>query len=298
MDQNQVAGSPDNDLQKAIDNITNQNSNTNLTSSDPVAAPSSIPDGDNGELGEPVGPFPMPETDTKVGVITQGPEPIAPIEPLNLPELNVPGENVADAKVVTKPDASAAPSPFEPDAPNTEASAEPSNEPAPSPAPAGAPAAEQPLPTVSNPDHAPVTPPSDGTPTNDTPMSDSPNTPSETETPTEPSMPNPAAPDNDQQNPFGEPGASNDTFGNDSAPSAELSSDTLEIKKAILKDLTPILEQTGANASQKFKIYQDTMEDLHDYSVLDNAYKAASDIQDEKERADSLLYLLESIDSM
>lgn len=53
MDQNQTV---DNDLQKAIDDITN-NTNIDPVFSDPVAAPSSIPEGDTGELDDPIGPF-------------------------------------------------------------------------------------------------------------------------------------------------------------------------------------------------------------------------------------------------
>ena len=50
----------DNDLQKAIDDITNT-TNSDPVFADPVAAPSSVPEGDTGELAESVGPFPMPE---------------------------------------------------------------------------------------------------------------------------------------------------------------------------------------------------------------------------------------------
>lgn len=50
----------DNDLQKAIDDIT-KNTNQDPVFADPVAAPSSIPEGDTGELASPVGPFPNPE---------------------------------------------------------------------------------------------------------------------------------------------------------------------------------------------------------------------------------------------
>ena len=46
MDQNQTV---DNDLQKAIDDITNT-TNGDPVFSDPVAAPSSVPEGDTGEL--------------------------------------------------------------------------------------------------------------------------------------------------------------------------------------------------------------------------------------------------------
>ena len=56
MDQNNI--SVDNDLQKAIDDIT-KTTNVDPVFSDPVAAPSSIPEGDTGTI-EPVGPFPEP----------------------------------------------------------------------------------------------------------------------------------------------------------------------------------------------------------------------------------------------
>ena len=83
MDQNQTV---DNDLQKAIDDITNT-TNTDPVFSDPVAAPSSIPEGDTGELSAPVGPFP---DDPQVEIPTATPEPIAPLESVNIPELTAP----------------------------------------------------------------------------------------------------------------------------------------------------------------------------------------------------------------
>ena len=86
MDQNQTIDNPasvDNDLQKAIDDITNTTS-IDPVFSDPVAAPSSVPEGDTGELDEPVGPFPEP----KVATVTEAPSPIAPLESMNIPEIN------------------------------------------------------------------------------------------------------------------------------------------------------------------------------------------------------------------
>lgn len=81
MDQNNQTA--DNDLQKAIDDITNT-TNVDPVFSDPVAAPSSVPEGDTGELSEPVGPFP----EAKVEMVQPAPEPIAPLESANIPELN------------------------------------------------------------------------------------------------------------------------------------------------------------------------------------------------------------------
>ena len=91
MDQNQP--SVDNDLQKAIDDITNT-TNIDPVFSDPVAAPSSVPEGDTGELGEPVGPFPEP----KLEVVAPAPEAIAPLDAAsNIPDLAMPEAPAAPA---------------------------------------------------------------------------------------------------------------------------------------------------------------------------------------------------------
>ena len=170
MDQNQTV---DNDLQKAIDDITNT-TNVDPVFSDPVAAPSSVPEGDTGELGEPVGPFPEPP---KVEMVPPAPEPIAPLESMNIPELNMPE------------------------------------------APAPAPVQPQGL-------------------------------------------------------------------------------STRQIKEAALRDLVPLLDHLNMAPSQKFRIYRDIFESLKDYTVLEPAYRAASEITDDAERAEALLYLVESIDKM
>ncbi len=90
MDQTQTV---DNDLQKAIDDITKTTS-IDPVFSDPVAAPSSVPEGDTGELGEPNGPFPEPvlETPPAPAITTTHPEPepaepVASIEPIEVPDL-------------------------------------------------------------------------------------------------------------------------------------------------------------------------------------------------------------------
>lgn len=204
MDQNQTV---DNDLQKAIDDITNT-TNTDPVFSDPVAAPSSIPEGDTGELGEPVGPFPEP----KVEMVAPEPEPIAPFEPIDIPELSVP-----------------APSPIAP-------------MPAPTPAPMPAPEPIMPPAPVA-PEPATATPPS--------------------------------------------------SF---NAPSPNLSMH--QVKEAALRDLIPLLDRLNMTPSQKFNICRNIFEDLRDYTVLEQAYRAASEIANSTERAEALLYLVESIDKM
>ena len=204
MDQNQTV---DNDLQKAIDDITNT-TNTDPVFSDPVAAPSSVPEGDTGELGEPVGPFPEP----KVEMVAPAPEPIAPFEPIDIPELNVPAPEPA----TMPPMPQSAPEPVAP-----------------------APVIPEPTPVVPEPAPAPV------------------------------------------QSMFN---------------SSNLN--TRQVKEAALRDLIPLLDRLNMTPSQKFNICRNIFEDLRDYTVLEQAYRAATEITNETERAEALLYLVESIDKM
>lgn len=90
---NELQSADNDDLQKAIDSITNT-TNVDPVFSDPVAAPSTIPEGDTGELDESVGPFPAPEPEPapapepQVEMPAPAPEPIAPIDPVAIPDLS------------------------------------------------------------------------------------------------------------------------------------------------------------------------------------------------------------------
>ena len=193
MNQNQPV---DDDLQKAIDNITNT-TNTDPVFSDPVAAPSSIPEGDTGELAEPVGPFPEPQVEMPL----PAPEPLAPVESV----MPTP-EPIAPAPVAPEPIAPAAP-------------------------------------TFSRPTLEPV-------------------------------------------------------MEKDFEPIPPQALSTGQVKKAALRDLVPLLDHINMDALQKFNIYRDIFEDLKDYTILEPAYRAAKEIGDDTERAEALLYLVESIDKM
>lgn len=191
----------DNDLQKAIDDITN-NTNEDPVFTDPVAAPSSVPEGDTGELAEPIGPFPAPKVE-----VVQSAEQLAPIDPLTIPDLPLP--------------------PVEPPIPEPPVVQEPEPKPEPKPAPA-------PEPVIS-----------------------------------EPATPETPAPLNMRQ-----------------------------VKKSALRDLVPLVNHLDITPSQKFNLYRDIFEDLKDYTVLESAYHAATEISDDQEKAEDLLYLVESIDKM
>lgn len=170
MDQNQ---SVDNELQKAIDEITNTTS-VDPTFSDPVAAPSTLPE--DAEMGpiEPVGPFPAPE----------------PAFDFSNIEMPAPAEETPVEE-----------------------------------APAPAPVVEAPA-----------------------------------------------------------------------APAAEAPAGIREIKNSAIRDLLPLLDKMNINPSQKFRICCDAFETLKDYTAINPAYRAAKEIADDKERADALLYIIESID--
>ncbi|MBR3322174.1 hypothetical protein IKG05_00830 [Candidatus Saccharibacteria bacterium] len=256
MDQNQTANTQDinnqtinnanmdNELQKAIDDITNT-TNVDPVFSDPVAAPSSVPEGDTGELGEPIGPFPEP----KVEPIAPAPAPSIPFSPVNAPELNTPAPAPAISSEPTlppMPNLTAEPA----STPESLATFQPTVAPAPASELAPEPASE---------------PTSEPTPE-----------PKTESTPTPEPTPKPIM----------------------EKPQSIETSNVHQIKEAALRDLAPLLSQLDIAPNQKFNLYRDIFEDLKDYTVLDSAYHTASDIPDEKERAEALLYLIESIDKM
>lgn len=224
MDQNQTV---DNDLQKAIDDITNA-TNTDPVFTDPVAAPASA--SDNNELNNQTNSL----TESNVEMITPAPEPIAPLESADVPELN----NLSMPESMPMPPAESKVEPT----PAIKSTPEPSIE------PATTLTVEQPS-IVST----PIIKKTDTTPTI-----------------TSPSIEEPHA--------------------------EKLNVE--QIKTAALHDLIPLLDKINIDALQKFNIYRDIFEDLKDYTVLEPAYKAAREIPSETERAEALLYLVESIDKI
>lgn len=69
-----------------------------------------------------------------------------------------------------------------------------------------------------------------------------------------------------------------------------------DVKEKALRDLAPILGKMNINAEQKFRIYFDMIEALHDQTVYEPAYQAASEIADEVTRGEALLKLIEILD--
>ena len=82
------------------------------------------------------------------------------------------------------------------------------------------------------------------------------------------------------------------------APAAEVPQNIKEVKSSALKDLLPMLDRLDIDASKKFYLCREGYETFGDSSVLEIAYRVAKEIADEKERADALLYVVETIDKI
>ncbi|MDO4612083.1 MAG: hypothetical protein Q4B29_01315 [Candidatus Saccharibacteria bacterium] len=78
----------------------------------------------------------------------------------------------------------------------------------------------------------------------------------------------------------------------------EESLDATQVKEAALRDLAPIVGKLDLAPEKKFSVYKKVIENYNDPSVFGLAYHAAGEIENEKERAEALLYLVESIDNL
>ena len=74
--------------------------------------------------------------------------------------------------------------------------------------------------------------------------------------------------------------------------------DISKVKEAALKELFPIMDRVEVEPEKRFLLYQEMLNAMRDKAVIAPAYEAARQIRDDKIRADSLLYLINSIDEM
>lgn len=70
------------------------------------------------------------------------------------------------------------------------------------------------------------------------------------------------------------------------------------VKTNALTDLRPIIEKIDLPASKKFMVYKEIIETTGDKACIEPAYNAASKIEDDKERAEALLFIVESINKL
>lgn len=105
-------------------------------------------------------------------------------------------------------------------------------------------------------------------------------------------MPQPAAPAPQMAMPS-MPSMSS-TYGRPMGYGADIS----KVKEAALKELFPIMDRVEVEPEKRFLLYQEMLTTMRDKAVIAPAYEAARQIRDDKVRADSLLYLINSIDEM
>ena len=82
------------------------------------------------------------------------------------------------------------------------------------------------------------------------------------------------------------------------APFLENAGSIDQVKEAALRELAPVLSKLDVPAKHKFELYKNIIDNYHDTSVIESAYRAASDIKDDRERGEALLYIVDSIDKM
>ena len=74
--------------------------------------------------------------------------------------------------------------------------------------------------------------------------------------------------------------------------------DLARVKASALTDLRPILETVDIPVEKKFMIYKEIIDLTDDKACIELAYNAAKQIEDDKTRAEALLYLVDAIDRL
>ena len=74
--------------------------------------------------------------------------------------------------------------------------------------------------------------------------------------------------------------------------------DLEKVKSMALSDLRPILESVDIEPEKKFKIYKEIIDQTEDKACIEPAYNAAKAIEDQKAKAEALLFIVEIVDKL
>lgn len=80
--------------------------------------------------------------------------------------------------------------------------------------------------------------------------------------------------------------------------SSELGGDLAKVRESALQELIPLMDKVEISAEEKFSIYTEVIENTKDKSIVEKAFEAAKAIGDEKAKAESLLKLVQMIDTL
>ncbi|MBR2864197.1 hypothetical protein IKE88_01455 [Candidatus Saccharibacteria bacterium] len=98
----------------------------------------------------------------------------------------------------------------------------------------------------------------------------------------------------DSQAPIGEQQSAEQILG----ATLDNNDDLKQVRENILKDLMPLMDKVQSTPEEKFDIYKDAMNTLHDKNLISDAYRTATQISDESKKAESLMSLMQEIDKM
>ncbi|MCL1839668.1 hypothetical protein FWF89_01550 [Candidatus Saccharibacteria bacterium] len=70
------------------------------------------------------------------------------------------------------------------------------------------------------------------------------------------------------------------------------------VKTKALTDLRPLVDKVDMSPEARFKIYREIIAATHDKAAIEPAYEAAIQIAVEKDKAEALLFIVETIDSL
>lgn len=79
---------------------------------------------------------------------------------------------------------------------------------------------------------------------------------------------------------------------------AELGGDLAKVRESALQELVPLMDKVDISSQEKFDIYTEVIENTKDKSIVEKAFEAARGIEDEKVKAESLLKLVQMIDTL
>lgn len=74
--------------------------------------------------------------------------------------------------------------------------------------------------------------------------------------------------------------------------------DLAKVRESALQELVPLMDKVDITSQEKFDIYAEVIESTKDKSIVEKAFEAARAIEDEKGKAESLLKLVQMIDTL
>ncbi len=84
----------------------------------------------------------------------------------------------------------------------------------------------------------------------------------------------------------------------ETAPVTSDNGDLAKVRESALQELIPLMDKVDITAAEKFDIYSEVIESTHNKSIIEKAFEAARNIADEKVKAESLLKLVQMIDTL